>query len=194
MYDVLLPKILSTVQGVELKRFAMTPGIDFLNHSSLVSGKAEVTYDYFSEKFIVESGEEYKTGEEVFISYGAQSNDSFLQYYGFVEEDNAAETFKFGEDIAKMLGVNEGKLILRRSGFDKSTLLSVSKKLGGKEKAGLITLQKLCDAEVTNMATTVEQDTDLLKERKTKENPRLELAIQYRREKKKLLETIRSPR
>ena len=32
-------------------------------------------------------------GEQVFISYGRQSNDSLLQYYGFVEPGNPHDTY-----------------------------------------------------------------------------------------------------
>ena len=32
-------------------------------------------------------------GEQVFISYGKQSNDSLLQYYGFVEPDIPHDTY-----------------------------------------------------------------------------------------------------
>lgn len=32
-------------------------------------------------------------GEEVFISYGQQSNDRLLQFYGFVEASNPADVY-----------------------------------------------------------------------------------------------------
>ncbi len=32
-------------------------------------------------------------GQEVCISYGQQSNDRLLQYYGFVEQRNPADTY-----------------------------------------------------------------------------------------------------
>lgn len=32
-------------------------------------------------------------GEQVFISYGAQSNDSLLQFYGFVEPGNPNDSY-----------------------------------------------------------------------------------------------------
>ena len=32
-------------------------------------------------------------GTQVFISYGQQSNDSLLQYYGFVEPGNPHDTY-----------------------------------------------------------------------------------------------------
>ena len=32
-------------------------------------------------------------GQQAFISYGQQSNDRLLQYYGFVEQRNPADTY-----------------------------------------------------------------------------------------------------
>jgi len=32
---------------------------------------------------------------QVFVSYGDQSNDSLLQYYGFTEEDNPGDALRF---------------------------------------------------------------------------------------------------
>ena len=32
-------------------------------------------------------------GEQVFITYGLQSNDKLLQYYGFVEPKNPADVY-----------------------------------------------------------------------------------------------------
>ena len=34
-----------------------------------------------------------KKGSEMFISYGPRSNDQLLQYYGFVEEQNAHDIY-----------------------------------------------------------------------------------------------------
>jgi hypothetical protein len=35
----------------------------------------------------------YDTGDHVFVSFGAKSNDDLLQYYGFVERDNSADCY-----------------------------------------------------------------------------------------------------
>jgi hypothetical protein len=45
----------------------------------------------------------YLPGEQVFISYGKQSNDRFLQYYGFVEPDNPNDVYDFGASIVDLL-------------------------------------------------------------------------------------------
>lgn len=168
----------------------MTPGIDLLNHSSSVTGKAEVSYEYFTDKFVVQAGEDYEAGDEAFISYGAQSNDSFLQYYGFVEDENPAETYTFGSEIEQVLGVRTGSLIARRnSGFDDASVQDVAKKLGGNEDSARKALNELCSAELGGMGTNLEADVEMLKRGDCDTNPRLKLAVRYRIEKKQVLTT-----
>lgn len=187
-YDILLPKILKVVQGVQLKRYAMTPGIDFINHSSSVTGKAEVVYEYFTDKFVVQAGEEYKTGDQVFISYGAQSNDSLIQYYGFVEDENPSETYTFGNEVEQVLGVRAGSLIARRtSGFDDSSVQDVAKKLRGNKDSARKALNQLCVAELSGMPTRLDQDVEMLKRGDCENDARLKLAVRYRIEKKQVL-------
>lgn len=187
MYDIIQPKILKVVQGVELKRFAMTPGIDFLNHSSSVTGKAEVSYEYFSDKFVVQAGADYEAGEQVFISYGAQNNDSLLQFYGFVEEDNPADTYTFGKGVEGLLGVPEGSLLVGNSGFGAKTVKAVSVKFGGKQASAEAALRDLRTAELNGLPTTLEDDLGLLRDGHCDDNARLDLAVRYRIEKKKVL-------
>ena len=191
MYDFILPKVLRVIQGVELRRFAMTPGIDFLNHSSDVTGTAEVSYEYFAGKFIVQSGQDYNVDDQVYISYGAQSNDSFLQYYGFVEQQNPFDTYSFTSDVEKAMGVPEGTLLARKSsGFDDSTIDAVAKLFNGNKQSASTALCELCDAELAAMATTLQQDIELLNTQAVIEDPRRLLAIRYRIEKKKLLQSL----
>lgn len=188
MYDLITPKILKAVQGVELLRYAMTPGIDFVNHSSSVAGRAEVSYEYFTERFVVAAGEDYQAGDQVFISYGKQSNDSFLQYYGFVEDDNPAETYKFEPDVERAMRVPEGTLVAKMpSGFDNETIRKVAKVFGGKNGPARKALSELSAAELSNMPTTMEEDIVLLKSGKYAADSRLQLALRYRIQKKKLL-------
>lgn len=41
--------------------------------------QTEVSYDYPRDAFLVAAGAAYAPGEQVFISYGAQTNDSLMQ-------------------------------------------------------------------------------------------------------------------
>ena len=47
--------------------------------------QSEVSYDYFADCYTVAATREYAAGEQVYVSYGQQSNDSLMQYYGFCE-------------------------------------------------------------------------------------------------------------
>ena len=50
-------------------------------------------------------------GEQVFISYGKQSNDSLLQYYGFVEPSIAHDTYTLPDLRAAALALTDSKKI-----------------------------------------------------------------------------------
>jgi histone-lysine N-methyltransferase SETD3 len=41
--------------------------------------QTEVSYDYPRDAFLVSAGATYVPGQQVFISYGAQNNDSLMQ-------------------------------------------------------------------------------------------------------------------
>lgn len=183
MYDILTPRILSAVQGIRLKRYALVPGIDFVNHASRVNQKAEVSYEYFLDSFAVACGEDYKAGDEVAISYGAQSNDAFLQFYGFVEVDNPADDYVFDEDLEQTMSLTRGTLKARRSdGFDKTVVEQLARSFNGDEQTARRTLIELCQAELSNLPTTLSDD-EKIQPRSYSE----QLAIDYRMEKKKVL-------
>jgi hypothetical protein len=52
-----------------------------------------VSYDYPRDSFIVSAATAYSPVQQVFISYGTQTNDSLLQMYGFVEADNPHDAY-----------------------------------------------------------------------------------------------------
>jgi hypothetical protein len=72
-----------------------------LNHNS--SSQSEVSYNYFQDRYEVSTKVGYDAGAQVFISYGRQSNDRLLQYYGFVENDNPYDVYDFGEGIVPLM-------------------------------------------------------------------------------------------
>lgn len=185
MYDLLFPKILQNVQNVELRRYALAPGIDFLNHTSDVAAAASVAYEYFLDRFVVRAQTDYAAGEQVLISYGKQSSDSLLQYYGFVDEGNEADEFVFGEVAERLMKVSPGTLRVTRDGFAEGTMKEISKGLDGGEKEIGGVLSELCRLELEGFKTTLEEDEELLRASDlTKER---ELAIKYRMGKKKIL-------
>ncbi|KAI8477484.1 MAG: hypothetical protein J3K34DRAFT_453032 [Monoraphidium minutum] len=126
-----------TLSG-KLKQYAMCPVIDLANHSS--SRTAEVSYDYFRDAFVVAAGRDYEPGSQVFVSYGRQSNDSLMQYYGFSERDNPDDSYVMtsllkwleqlsppdqrrlaGLDGAGLLGALQ-EVVVTRQGFAPATL------------------------------------------------------------------------
>ena len=90
----------SKVSG--LKRYVMCPYIDMFNHKSTVA--SDVSYNYFSNQFeVIVSDEAYNKDQEVFISYGKQSNDRLLQYYGFIEQNCPYDVYDFGVNMIDLL-------------------------------------------------------------------------------------------
>ncbi|KAG2428873.1 hypothetical protein HYH02_014196 [Chlamydomonas schloesseri] len=87
LFNVLYEVILSR----SLKQYAICPLIDLFNHTS--AAQSEVSYNYFGDSYSVVASRDFKKGEQVFITYGAQSNDSLMQYYGFAELDNPQDTY-----------------------------------------------------------------------------------------------------
>jgi hypothetical protein len=83
----------SLLRGLKRRELVMCPVIDMANHQG--SKGAELSYEFFSDRYTVAAGEAYRSGEEVFISYGTQTTDSLFQRFGFVEPDNALDTYTF---------------------------------------------------------------------------------------------------
>lgn len=76
--DFVLPKLLKA------KTFVICPLIDMANHES-VGCAADVSFEYFGNAYSLATNKNIKAGDAVCISYGARSNDQWLQYYGFCE-------------------------------------------------------------------------------------------------------------
>eukprot|EP00596_Hydrurales_sp_CCMP1899_P009992 CAMPEP_0119043348 /NCGR_PEP_ID=MMETSP1177-20130426/21100_1 /TAXON_ID=2985 /ORGANISM="Ochromonas sp, Strain CCMP1899" /LENGTH=613 /DNA_ID=CAMNT_0007011263 /DNA_START=127 /DNA_END=1965 /DNA_ORIENTATION=- len=83
-----------------LKRYVICPYIDMFNHKSTCN--SDVSYGYFSDSFELKT-EGYKKGEQVFISYGKQSNDRLLQYYGFTDPGNPFDIYDFGIGFLELI-------------------------------------------------------------------------------------------
>ncbi|KAF2460255.1 hypothetical protein BDY21DRAFT_160128 [Lineolata rhizophorae] len=65
----------------------LCPLMDALNHKN----RSKVTWSTEDQKFIINTEESLKTGEEIFNNYGARSNEQLLFSYGFAVEDNVAD-------------------------------------------------------------------------------------------------------
>jgi Rubisco LSMT substrate-binding len=69
--------------------------IDIVNHKS-VGYQADVSFEYFANSYslaIDKVSAAVMPDDQVYISYGARSNDQLLQYYGFVEHDNPHDVY-----------------------------------------------------------------------------------------------------
>lgn len=90
---VLLPSLLEFFRSKAT--YVLAPMIDSLNHRSTVP--TDLDYDSVRQRFRLSLGEDFKAGQQVFMSYGDKSNDDLLFHYGFVEVDAAADVFEFGD-------------------------------------------------------------------------------------------------
>ena len=85
---------------LKLKRYVVCPVIDMINHKSI--SETTVSYNYFRDQFEVKSSC-YNKNDQIFISYGKQSNDRLLQFYGFIESNNPNEIYVFQSGIIELL-------------------------------------------------------------------------------------------
>eukprot|EP00607_Mallomonas_marina_P010275 CAMPEP_0182423944 /NCGR_PEP_ID=MMETSP1167-20130531/10045_1 /TAXON_ID=2988 /ORGANISM="Mallomonas Sp, Strain CCMP3275" /LENGTH=410 /DNA_ID=CAMNT_0024603337 /DNA_START=145 /DNA_END=1374 /DNA_ORIENTATION=+ len=58
--------------------------------------------DPLRNRFEVRSTKQLSAGEEVTLSYGDKSNDYLLQYFGFVEPNNAFDVYKISEPLQQL--------------------------------------------------------------------------------------------
>ena len=101
--DFVVPKLL------RVRKYVICPFIDMANHAG-VGANGAVSFEYFSDGFSLSAAAPATTttttstsgvppggassiGSEMFIQYGPRSNDQLLQYYGFVERDNAHDVY-----------------------------------------------------------------------------------------------------
>jgi hypothetical protein len=80
------------------KRYILVPLLDLANHSSRAT--SDLAYEYFQDEFSLILGGSYRTGEQVFVSYGNLDNEALLCLYGFVEEDNEHDVIAMGTQLA----------------------------------------------------------------------------------------------
>jgi len=86
--DFVIPKLFKK------KRYVICPLMDMANHKSLGT-TGEVSFEFFGDAYslAVSNGASVPSGKELYISYGARSNDQLLQYYGFVEPNNPHDVY-----------------------------------------------------------------------------------------------------
>lgn len=79
----------------EARQIVLAPGLDLANHRS---GAPAVEYEYFRDAYALAANADIKVGDEVYTSYGDKPNADLLLNYGFVEAENAHDTYVFPPD------------------------------------------------------------------------------------------------
>lgn len=104
-----LPKRKNKLTGDDC--YAMCPFMDYFNHSDVgCDPQAD------SKGYSVTADRTYKAGEEVFVSYGAHTNDFLLAEYGFILESNKRDAVPLDHLIIPLLDNDQSKA-LKEDGF-----------------------------------------------------------------------------
>jgi len=93
-----LPATIDEIQAIldpekQKNEMVLLPMIDSLNHQTTV--KTNLGFNPLQNTFTISMDKEYRKSEQVFMSYGEKTNDELLQFFGFVEQNNPADTFAF---------------------------------------------------------------------------------------------------
>jgi hypothetical protein len=104
-----LPKRKTKLTGDDC--YAMCPFMDYFNHSDVgCDPQAD------AKGYSVTTDRAYKAGEEVFVSYGAHTNDFLLAEYGFILESNMRDAIPLDHLILPLLEDNQVQA-LKEDGF-----------------------------------------------------------------------------
>ena len=91
--------------------YAMCPFMDYFNHSDVGCDPQSN-----SKGYSVTADREYKAGEEVFVSYGAHTNDFLLVEYGFILASNQNDSIPLDHLLFPLLS-NDQTNALKEDGF-----------------------------------------------------------------------------
>jgi len=201
------------------RRGFMAPVADMMNHHS--GSLNSLTYDAFSDSFLIRAGKDLREGEEIFFEYNERGvcrpNEELFQHYGFIQENNPSDNYRmcdtlnqlfneqrFGfrrEDIPERLNrktlalraIDGGGVVLKRMESGEITFnkvfLKMLKKMTRTEKERRNLVKRICERELQEKATTIEEDQALasISRSKSGSNSRKLLAVQYRLQNKKML-------
>jgi hypothetical protein len=187
LYDVVLSS--------KLKWYALCPVIDAINHNSKVESTIE--YEYFKDTFVASTNTAYTPGEQVFISYGAQPNSALFQYYGFTEVDNKNDVYALENGELQKNGEKLNLVVAANGNLTPESLkkaLEVFTRDGGNgngSERGVEELRReilnILEKELASKPTSLADDERQLATPHLL-TPRKKAAIEFRVEKKKLLE------
>lgn len=179
LYDVSLSS--------KIKWHAMAPVVDLANHSG--TAVSDMQYAYFRDAFVLTVGAPVPAGDQVFISYGAQGNDSLLQWYGFVEAPNPHDAYRLAWRPAGQGG--QVTTVLTRSGADEASVTAIQDAMGASttKAAALTALLAAVDAEAAAWPGTADSDAATAADPATPR--RAATAAAFRREKRAVLAAAR---
>ncbi|KAK5264282.1 hypothetical protein LTR96_010299 [Exophiala xenobiotica] len=91
---------------------AIVPYGDYFNHSD-----AGCKVSYTRSQYSVVADRPYNKGEEVFVSYGAHSNDLLLAEYGFILEDNQWDEATLDEVVIPLFTEGQSEALTNEGYF-----------------------------------------------------------------------------
>lgn len=86
---------------------AMCPGMDMFNHTQGVG----CTTSYDRTGYSVVADKAYEAGEEIFLSYGAHTNDVLWAEYGFLLDENAVDAIRIDRLVLDSLQEKQKDLL-----------------------------------------------------------------------------------
>ena len=135
----------------------MAPVVDLANHSGRVT--SDMSYAYFRDAFVLTLGGDVAAGDQVYISYGAQGNDSLLQWYGFCEKGNPHDAYRLvwtppPSSSSSSTPSSSLTTTLTRAGATADDVAAVQAALGGGATRGraLAAIAAAIDAELDRWA------------------------------------------
>ncbi|KAF9892501.1 hypothetical protein FE257_001610 [Aspergillus nanangensis] len=90
---------------------SLVPWADYFNHAD----DADCLVKYADEKYTFTATRRYEKGEEIYMSYGAHSNDFLLVEYGFYLDNNHNDSIYLDDILLRQLSPQERKALASES-------------------------------------------------------------------------------
>lgn len=83
---------------------ALPPLLDYFNHSN--ETECTAGYNHRLKRYELRTNQSWRAGDQVFIKYGAHSNETLLKHYGFAIERNLYDSISYSDPMARLLMVD----------------------------------------------------------------------------------------
>lgn len=107
-------------QSTRDDNYACSPLIDMINHVPSAVPHCKLSYDIKGLSIITQSS--YRPGAEIFISYGAHSNEHLLCDYGFVIPHNSDNSLDLDHALCKLLKSWHTNLLMELGYYEDYTI------------------------------------------------------------------------